>query len=216
MRAASLMLRAPVCVALLGLTACAHIQADKVVEESHATLAAAPVCCGSLAQAQRQWLPLSGPSELLVDATAQVFDFGGNKAYFVLMELPPYQKPYSIEIRSKVESLPGGTTAFVPRVAMYDAAFELTRFFDVNSLRQRAQTLERTVFINPSNAGERYLAIYGSDPSASIDRRFQTVTVVPMVAGPVVFNMVAGGTDSVSRLHSSPTGRLNLVVTGLD
>ncbi len=73
---------------------------------------------------------------------------------------------------------------------------------------------KRTVLVNPGNAGERYLAIYGSDLSSSIERAYSMVTVTPVVAGPVMFNMY-GGMDGKSVLRSSPVGTLALEVQGL-
>jgi hypothetical protein len=196
------------------LAGCAAITpGSQVVAAGAQALQAAPVCCGTLAGAKRVPLPMQ-PANTLVEATNQAFDFGGNKAFFVLYELPAYTKPYSILVTSLPQGSLQDVAIFVPRVATYDANFKVTRFFDEKTLRNRGNNLERTVFINPGNDNERYLAIYGSDLSASIERAYSMVTVTPVMAGPVMFNMYSG-VDGRSVLRSSPVGRITLEVDGL-
>lgn len=196
------------------LAGCAQIPpGTKVVAAGKQALDAAPLCCASLATAQRGALPLQ-PQQVEIDAKAQAFDFGGNKAFFVLYELPAYAKPYSILLTSLAGGQQGDVALLVPRVALYDADFKVTRFFDEKTLRNRGDNLERTVFVNPSNAQERYIAVYGSDLSASIERAYSMVTVTPVAAGPVMFNLY-GGRDGKSVLRSSPVGKLQIEVQGL-
>jgi hypothetical protein len=212
------MMRIAIAIAIAGaavfLGGCAT-QGKQLLEESTRALAAAPVCCTTLATAIRQPLPvLPQPAEALIDAKSQAFNFGGNKAFFVLYELPKYDQPYSIVLTSVGAGTLQDSALLIPRVATYDGEFKVQRFFDEKTLRNRGNNLERTVFINPSDAGERYLAIYGSDLSASIERAYSMVTVTPVYAGPVMFNMY-NGVDGKSVLRSSPAGKLQLEVRGL-
>lgn len=187
----------------------------QLVQQAQVALAAANLCCEKgLQQAHTMALPVL-PTKIAIDAYAQAHDFGGNKAFFVLFELPAFASPYAVSLSSISNGSMNDAVLFIPRVAMYDQAFQLTRFFDEKTLRNRGNQLERTVFINPSDREERYLAIYGSDLSASIERAYSVVTVTPVVAGPVVFNMV-GGQDAKSVLRSSPTGLVEVAVQGLD
>lgn len=178
-------------------------------------LNAAPLCCSEkgLATAPRSALPLV-PTAVEIDGRGPAHDFGGNKAFFALYELPAFGQPYAIKVISKPNGPLTDVAILVPRVAMYDADFKLTRYFDDKTLRNRGNDLERTVFINPADAGERYIAIHGSNLSASIERAYSMVTVTPVVAGPVVFNMY-GGQDGKSVLRSAPTGSLQIEVQGL-
>jgi len=89
----------------------------------------------------------------------------------------------------------------------YCATYEKT-------LRNRGTNLERTVFFAPQDRAERYLAIYGSDLAASIERAYSIVTATPVFAGPVMFNLY-GGQDGKSTLRSAPTGKLKIEVQGL-
>lgn len=200
-------------IALLS-AGCATVPSGRsIVEESSRALAQASQCCETLATARRAALPLQ-PAEVMLDKTAQAFDFGGNKAFFVLYELPPFEQPYSVVVTSVAGGSLSDVALFIPRIAAFDGDFKPTRYYDEKTLRNRGNNLERTVFINPSNRAERYLAIYGSDLSASIERPYSMVTVTPVVAGPLIFN-VYGGQDGTSTLQSSPTGKLKLETQGL-
>jgi hypothetical protein len=200
------------CAAAL-LAGCAT-QGRDIVAESSKSLAAAPLCCTTLAAAKRVPLPTQR-ADVAIDANAQAFDFGGNKAFFVLYELPPSKDTYSVVLTSVAGGTVQDTALFIPRVATYDADFKVVRYFDEKSLRNRGNDLERTVFFNPQDSRERYIAIYGSDMSASIERAYSEVTVTPVFAGPVMFN-VYGGRDGKSTLRSSPTGKLTLETRGLE
>ena len=195
------------------LAGCAN-QGRQIVADSAKSLAAAPVCCATLATAKRVALPPQR-ADVVIDANAQAFDFGGNKAFFVLYELPPFKDTYSVVLTSVASGTMQDTALFIPRVATYDANFKVVRYFDEKSLRNRGHDLERTVFFNPQDRNERYLAIYGSDLSASIERAYSEVTVTPVFAGPVMFN-VYGGRDGKTTLRSSPTGKLTLETQGLE
>lgn len=199
----------------VALAGCETVPTGSVTAaKARAALEAAPLCCSSLVEAKRQPLPLAQPADIVIDTNAPAFDFGGVKAYFALFELPDYKGPYSIVITSLADGPLNDAALFIPRVALYDAGFGLTRHFDEKTLRNRGNNLERTIFINPSNKSERFIALYGSDMKSSIDRAYSVVTVTPVFAGPVMFNMVSGG-DGKSRLHSSPVGKLTLDVQGL-
>jgi hypothetical protein len=198
------------------VTGCATAPTGQaVLANGQAALEAAPLCCEGkgLEAAQRNPLPLT-PATVDIGSQSQAHDFGGNKAFFVLYELPPYSQPYAIKVTSRPKGTLQDVAILVPRVAMYDARFQLTRYFDDKTLRNRGNDLERTVFINPADAGERYIAIHASNLSASIERAYSMVTVTPVMAGPVMFNLY-GGQDGKSVLRSAPTGSLQIEVQGL-
>jgi hypothetical protein len=200
--------------ASLLLVSCATIPTGaKVVAEAKEALDGTPLCCKDLSTAPRSPLPLA-PVTLQIDKKSPAFDFGGNKAFFVLHELPAYERPYSIFLTSQAAGTQQDIAVFIPRVAMYDANFNVTRYFDEKSLRNRGNNLERTVFINPANQHERYIAIYGSDLSASIERAYSMVTVQTVSTGLVAFNLYSG-IDGKSVLRSSPAGGLQIEVQGL-
>lgn len=198
---------------VLLLTACAAPSGRKLVAEAKKALEVAPVCCPDLSSAARSPMPLV-PTKVLIDKTLPAFDFGGQKAFFVLYELPAYERPYSIFLTSKSAGTLQDVAIFIPRVAMYDADFKVTRFFDERTLRNRGNDLERTVFINPGNRQERYIAVYGADLSASIERAYSMVTVQTVSTGFVTFN-IYGGQDGKSTLRASPTGSLEIETKGL-
>jgi hypothetical protein len=195
------------------LAACAAPTGRDIVAASSKALKAAPVCCGTLAAARRAPLPKE-PADVVVDTSAQAFDFGGNKAFFVLYELPPFKETYSVLVTSFATGTMQDSALFIPRVATFDAGFRLVRYFDEKTLRNRGNDLERTVFFNPQDRNERYLAIYGSDLSASIERAYSMMTVTPITVGVATFN-VYGGQDGKSTLRSAPTGKLKIEAQGL-
>lgn len=202
-------------VASLLASGCAGPTGQQRVVDAKAALDRAPTCCRSLAEARREALPRTTLDVQVDGTTSQAFDFGGNKAFFRLFELPVFSKTYAVVLTSAALGPMTDVALFIPRVAVYDADFRVTRFFDEKTLRNRGNDLERTLFFNPANAGERYLAVYGADLSASIERAYSMVTVTPVVAGPVMFNVVSG-TDGKSILRASPAGTLRVEVQGLE
>lgn len=198
----------------LCLVGCAGPSGERRAAESKAALDRAPICCRSLAEARRQKLPLEATAIQVDGTTSQAFDFGGNKAFFQLFELPPFTKTYSVVLTSSGLGAAADMALFIPRVAVYDADFQVTRHFDEKSLRNRGNDLERTVFFNPGNSAERYIAVYGADLAASIERAYSMVTVTPVAAGPIVFNIVSGA-DGKSILRASAGGTLQIEVRGL-
>lgn len=195
------------------LASCAAPSAKKLVAEAKQALEATTVCCQDLSTASRSPIPLV-PTKVVIDKTLPAFNFGGDKAFFVLYELPAYERPYSVFLTSQAAGNMQDISIFIPRVALYDADFKVTRFFDERTLRNRGNDLERTVFINPGNKQERYIAIYGADLNASIERQYSMVTVQTISTGFVTFN-IYGGQDGKSTLHSSPIGNLQVEVKGL-
>jgi hypothetical protein len=174
-------------------------------------LEAAPICCKTLATANAAKLPI-GMTTVTIDKSAHAFDFGGNKAFFKLYELPPFTKTYSMVITSTPNGNLVDLALFLPKVTLYDEQFKPTRHFDEKTLRNRGNSVERTVFINPQNATEKYVAIYGSDLSSSIERAYSMVTVTPVFSGPYMVN-VYGGQDGKSTIRSAPSGSFNLEVS---
>lgn len=200
---------------LLPLVGCQTVPTGvQIVNDGVAALQKAPLCCQALADAKKIPLPLAN-TDMLVDSSSQVREFDGKRAFFILLELPEYENPYSITVTSSANGVINDNALFIPRISVYNSEFIATRNFDEKSLRNRGDNLERTVFINPQNRGERYIAIYGSGLSASIERPYSEVTYTTVMVGPVMFNMV-GGRDGKSMLRSSPTGRLHLEVKGLE
>ena len=146
---------------------------------------------------------------------SQAYRFNASKAFFVLFELPPYARPYSIAVTSLASGALTDMTVFMPRIALFDADFQPTRAYDEKMLRSRGNNVELTVFVNPANAGERYIAVYGADAAPPVERAYGKVSVTPVVVGRAVMN-VYGGQDATSVLRSAPVGSLRLDVMGLD
>lgn len=215
--------------ALVLLSGCATSPpATDTVAFARTALAAASPCCTTLAEAPRMPLPLA-EALLLIGVDRPVFDFDGRRAFFVLLELPRFAVPYSILVESvpsdaaaaveKGGGLFGTTrvaakTLLTPGIQMFDETFAATRRFDHNGLRARGDGLERTVFINDSNAGERYMAIYGIDRQEVLTKTYGVVTSTPIMAGGVG-GVLISGQDQTARIHFAPTGAVRVKAQGL-
>jgi hypothetical protein len=202
-------------LACLLLTACVTTTGQQIADVGASDLAAAVVCCKHLSEATRRPFTVTPePISVVVDRQSQAFEFGGTKAFFVMFELPPYTAPWSFTVTSLSQGTLADSAIFVPRVMLFDAAFQPTRVFDEKTLRSRGQSVERTVFINPANAGDRYVALVGSALTSAIQQRYSYVTSTPMMAGPVMFNLV-GGAETTGTVRSAPVGQVRIEVHGL-
>ena len=156
------------------LTGCATTGAQ-VAADGKQMLEKATLCCTTLKDAASLPLPVE-KQELRIDGTHQAFLFSGAKSFFVLYRLPEFKGTYSILLSSNSKGTVNDTAIFLPRVTTYDASFKLIPYFDESTLRSRGSTMEWTIFINPSNAAERYIAIHVSDLSATMERTFSMQT----------------------------------------
>jgi hypothetical protein len=203
---------------VLVLTSGCAATGKQLVEKGARSLESVPSCCPTLATAKIIPLPVServgDTVQVEINEERQVFNFGGNKAYFVLYALPEFSSAYSITLSSLALGVVSDRALFLPRVAIYDSNFKPTRFFEEKTLRNRGNNVERTVFFNPVNANERYLAIFGSDLSSSIERSYSEVTATPVFIGPVVFNLISGY-DAKSTIRSSPIGTISISTNDL-
>jgi hypothetical protein len=200
----------PLLLSIALIAGCATQTGAELVASGKQDLEAASVCCATLATANVDKLPRE-KATVIIDKTAQVFSFGGNKAFFKLYELPEFIKTYFMIITSTSNGSVADLALFLPKVTFYDAQFQPTRHFDEKTLRNRGNNVERTIFINPQDAKEKYVAVYGSDLSASIEKAYSVVTVTPIMAGPFTFHMYSGH-DGKSMIRSSPTGAFLLEV----
>lgn len=208
-------MRASLPIALLAvavLAACATTGTQLATDGKQA-LDKASLCCTTLADATALPLPAE-KQQLRIDTTRQAFLFDGVKSFFVLYRLPEFKRTYSILVSSTPEGTMSDTAIFLPRITLYDGDFRQTRHFDERTLRSRGSTMERTVFINPSNAGERYIAIHASDMSAPIERTVSMQTVQPIAVGTGMF-MMQNGMDVKTSLRPVPVGVIDIEVNGL-
>jgi len=176
-------------------------------------LESAPLCCKSLASAGVTKLPRE-KTTIALDKTSPAFEFDGKKAFFRLYELPEFTQPYSVTVTSMPSGIVSDLAVLLPRLSFYDADFSPTRHFDDKTLRNRGNSVERTVFINSRNADEKYVAIYGSDISTAVEKTYSMMTVTPVAVGAVMINYHTGE-DGRSTLRSSPVGILEIEVKGL-
>ncbi|MEK8087714.1 hypothetical protein WNB94_14975 [Aquabacterium sp. A3] len=153
-------------------------------------------------------------TKFLMNETAEVFLQDGEKAYGVLFELPEFAKTYSVTLTSITQGMQTERMVFAPRVKMMNSRFEVTRSFHESDLRTRGGNPERTIYINPANAGERYMLIHGSGLRGSYSKKIPVQTSQAIHTG---FGVVywADGADVVATTRSSPYGEIEVQVDGL-
>lgn len=202
------------CAAAALLAGCAHTTGKKMAAQGRADLSTATVCGPTLSSMLVQPLPPK-PTSFVIDKNSQAFAFDDGKAYFAGFELPAYEgKSYSIVFTSLSQGLMNDEAIFLPKILLLDADYRITRRYDERDLRSRGSSrLERTIFINPANAGERYVVVYGAPIDATFERTVQQITSQPIFAGPVVFNW-QNGVDVKKTLTSSPVGEFEVEVQG--
>lgn len=185
------------------------------VADGRAALDATPPCCVTLSSAARLPLPLV-KTLIEVDGKSQAFRFDDNKAFFKLFVLQEFSRPYSIVLSSLASGNLTDMTVLVPRVMLFNADFVKTRQYEDKTLRSRGSNLERTVFINPANSQERYLAVYGSDLASSFEAAFSQVTTQSWSGVGGAYYMTTTGTDGKSVIRASPVGQLQIEIQGLE
>jgi hypothetical protein len=205
---------AALCTAALWLQGCVTLSGAQLSATAAADLESAPLCCpAGLAQAPVQPLPDTPkePEAITIDAKRPAHVFGGGKGFFVLLALPPFEAPYSIEFTSDAAGPLHNSAIFVPLITTFDADFKAVRQFGEDGLRQRGQQVERTIFVNPSNRQERYLAVYGKGTPSTASTQYAVINSSPVVAGPVMFNVISGS-DIKGIRSTAATGTVRVKV----
>jgi hypothetical protein len=203
------------CLALSVLAGCAQISVTDRIDKASAALAATSECCQKAQELRKEPLPVLKPVSFTMDATRPVFRIGPDKSYVLAFELPRYDKPYSITVSSLTQGLITDSWLFVPRVTLLDERSLVTRTFPEDSLRTRGRAVERTVFINPSNAAERYLVVHAAALNSLFVRDVQSVTTQSVVVGPGMIANWTSGADVRATTRSAPIGEIEVSVEGL-
>ena len=181
---------------------------SQIAAQGKTDLAGVTVCCKTLADATV--LPLPTKQRVEVDKMRQAFTFDGGKSFFVMYRLPDFIQPYSIVLNSQPGGNVSNTSIFLPRVTLLDAKFVQTRHFSETGLRSRGSVFERTIFINPADAGERYMVIYGADLATPVDR---VLSIVTTTTSPMF--VWSSGADVKATLHPSPVGAFDIEAVDL-
>jgi len=206
-------LRTAASIAALAVVAGCASTGGQLATQGRGDLSAVPVCCASLETVNVLDLPRE--KEIVrIDNKRQAFVFDGTKSFFVAYRLPAFEKAYAIVLSSTPDGVQTNLSMFMPRVALYDKAWQRTRLFTEADLRSRGSSMERTVFVNTANAGERYLVIYGADSTTVKEHSTTVMSTTPVFAGPVVF-YYHDGRDAKALVHTSPIGNVVLEAQGL-
>lgn len=209
-------LAAASCLAAVHLAGNAQDPAPPATPDAAPTVspAQAPaLCCQQLKELAKAPLPLE-KAELRLDEKSPAHDFGHGPQAFLLLELPAYQKTYSVNITS----LPWAPTPFnrtelshvAMRIQTLDADFSPQRVYPHTGMKRRGHGYEKTVFINPTNQNERYLLIYGALNVAPEQVTVSRTDVVFVGTGYYI-----GGTDQAITLKAASSGALQIEAKGL-
>jgi len=197
----------------IGLTACSTLTPQQLASKAEADMAARTPCCKDWRSAPVRPLPLE-PTKFKMNETADVFLQDGERVYGVLLQLPAFASTYGITLSSKTQGTQSEQMVFAPRVKMMNERFEVTRSFDESDLRTRGGNPERTVYVNPPNANERFMLIHGSGLKSSYTKQvpIQTTQTISTGYGVMYWN---SGADIHATIRSSPYGEIEIQTDGL-
>lgn len=198
------------------LGGCAHKTGEQVVAHSRAVLDSRAASAASIDQLPRKPLPLKPTVLAFGEEHADVFTLDGQKSYVAVLELPAFQRTYSVTVTSNPQGSALDTWVFTPRITMLDEHFKTTRTFTEESLRSRGSALERTVFFNPGNSRDRYLVIHGGALKAAYQRDVQVISTQQLSNGMGGFVNWSSGADAKGMVRPSPVGKVEVTVDGLD
>jgi hypothetical protein len=158
-------------------------------------------------------LPLE-KTELLLNDSSPVHNFGQGGQPFLLIELPPFQKPYEVHLSNLPQRPRQKSNVHLTQLAMrietLDADFSPVRTYVHSGMKKRAMGYEKTVFINPGNQNERYLLIYGA---LNLEPEHVTVSKTDVVF--VGTGFFIGGTDQAISLQAADHGVVMVETKGL-
>ncbi|KAF0814515.1 hypothetical protein IGB42_00569 [Andreprevotia sp. IGB-42] len=198
-------------LALLG--GCAATTASQRVSAAETALTRS-VALGDLRLSQQTALPLK-LERAVIDSTSPSYIFeNGEKAFFKLYKLPQFVTAYSVTILAQREGSMADASLFMPVVLTLDEQFRTRRSFDEKSLRNRGSGLERTIFINPTNADERYLIIRGASLKGMVVQSLQSTQVQPIVT-PYGMFFYSNGIEVKAEVRSSAVGFIEIEQKGL-
>ena len=199
---------------VIALAGCAHMSVSERIDKASTELASVPECCQTVQGLRKEPLPVLKPVSFTMDASRPVFRIGPDKSYVLAFELPRFEKPYAVTVSSLTQGAITDSWLFVPRVTLMDEHSQVTRSFSEESLRTRGRAVERTVFINPSNASERYLVVHAAALKSSYVRDVQAVTTQAVAVGTGMAYWTSGA-DVKAVTRSAPIGELEVSVEGL-
>lgn len=204
----------------------------KIVENK---LDAPQACCAQFQNLVKTPIPMV-LTEIKLDETSSIYDFGYGPQAYLFFELPTYKKPYHINVNN-IPQAPGffNKTAYsqiAMRIETFDSSFNSKRIYQHTAMKKRGLGFDKTVFINPANGSEKYLLVYGDIKAAPeetiVSEKAVTMTgasaslalsiLVAVASGGRVFlanPIVADGVDSKVEIAANDKGILIIEAKGL-
>jgi hypothetical protein len=136
-------------------------------------LAAAPICCKSMAEFKIQKLPPGTARVYEVSGTNGVYGFAQGRSPYLALELPKYLAPYTLTLRSQAipTGIPGTFRIFVPAAMLLDDKFNIVASMEADLVRPvpaslfppRAASLDGEIRISPDRASAKYLVLHTTE-----------------------------------------------------
>lgn len=215
------MLRVLTAVALLCLAAC-NIQYKNPSTERQALRDGTP-CCAELSQLKYEALPVGGPTEILIEKTDQIFDFGPpfGRSYVRAFVLPTDYQDLWFRIRSYIVK-PGlleDGGFFVPQLTLLDSDYRIVGLSDP----RRFVHIESTLLDEPMEPARialfarsraelipRFLLIHTTEPMMNAGGSRQVTTGGSLIAVPGGGFVALPSTSRYRDFIGFPTGRVKL------
>jgi hypothetical protein len=125
----------------------------------------------------------------------------------VLLALPPLDSPYSIRIAAPTQR----SFYLQPRIEMLDAQYQPLRSYSAERLKRRGTELSLEVFMNGTNAAERFVLLY-ADPEHLADTDQKTTSQSRTLFVGTGFVIV--GDDKTASLRSVTEGGVTVQLLG--
>jgi maltose operon protein len=204
-------------MACLALAACATSLND--VRQKYQE---APVCCASYSEFSYEALSIPDEKKFQLDEASPAFDFPTGKSYFKAFRLPPFQAPYTIDIRSYVMG-DNWKSAYIfrPALMFLDEDFAVTRMEDDGGFRYLTaglfetsglrKMLQATISVTDENARDRYMIVLTTDGLLGETTAGSSPAVIPFIF-PGVVGVLPVGSQEIHVPHS-PAGKLKVTVS---
>ena len=111
-------------------------------------------------QKQLLSIPAKGKLKHSIDKGAPTFDMPGGPSSVVLFQLPEYQVPYNITIKSSQRGIGRTTELFIPGGLYFDDSFQLRGAFGEEKIRWIFGGLQTSLNIGSEHRAVRYLLLY--------------------------------------------------------
>ena len=130
----------------------------------------------------------------------------------VLLQLPEYDGPYMMTVKSSLTGAWRTRRIFVPSVLLFDADLRQTRVFQEATFKAKGTQLETIIAIGESQKAERFLLLYTRGNALGKNAGRVSVTSVPggTASGTISGAVGAAIASALIRTERSTEGRIEV------